>query len=156
MDSTRFRQGMKKWLTGVSLVTAHHEGADYGLVSTNLAQVGGEQPTLIICVNRTASSHEPIAKGGAFCVNVLTQAHSDLFERFVKPERREERFAAGIWQRGWRQLPVLPDALACFECEVVDAFPRAAQTIFLGRALEVATHPDAGAEPMVFFNGTLR
>ena len=76
-----YRQGMKKLLTGVTLVTAAKDGEPSGLVSTNIAQVGGDPPVLIVVINKSASCYAAIKETGAFCVNILSTAQRDLFEQ---------------------------------------------------------------------------
>lgn len=150
-----YRQGTKKLLSGVTLVTAARGDTPFGLVSTNIAQVGGEPPTLIIVVNKAASCHGPIAESGAFCVNILAASQQSLFDCFAQPARRAERFATGDWCRGLHGLPVLKDALASFQCEVTQAIEQPGQTIFLGRVRELAVQADAGLVPLAYFEGSL-
>ncbi len=93
-----FRHGMRRLTAGVSLVTTSSSGEKFGLIATSVSSLAAEPPSLLVCVNRSASSHDAILQAGYFAVNVLREQHDDLCAQFSSPTRRAERFQSGEWQ----------------------------------------------------------
>ena len=150
-----FKSGMRKFASGVTLITSTYEGRRAGLVATAVNSVSMEPPTLLICVNQAASAFEIIESSGCFCVNVLTVASLELAGQFSSSQRRNERFQSGRWTELRTGAPVLDDAMASFDCEIVHRIPYSTHTIFLGevRAVQV---PDASRLPLVYMDRAFR
>ena len=112
-----FRHGMRRLTAGVSLVTTSSSEEKFGLIATSVSSLAAEPPSLLVCVNRSASSHDAILQAGYFAVNVLREQHDDLCAQFSSPTRRAERFQSGEWQT-LTGAPVLADALVSFDCQL--------------------------------------
>lgn len=155
-DTTQmFKAGMRKFASGVSLITSAHDGRRAGLVATAVNSVSMAPPTLLICVNRMASAFEVIDVSGCYCVNVLTVESLDLAGQFSTSERRHERFQQGRWTELKTGAPVLEDAMVSFDCVVVERIPYATHTIFLGEVRAVHL-PDASQSPLVYMDRAFR
>ena len=101
IDAALFKSGMRRLAAGVCLVTAtDRDGLRQGLVATSVISVTVEPPSLLVCVNKAASCHDPIANSGAFCVNLLADADDEVARRFGSSAARDSRFA----DRQWRAL----------------------------------------------------
>ena len=149
----RFIEGMRQMPSGVSLVTTLFEGRRAGLTATAVCSVSADPPQLLVCVNRTASAHESIRAAGLFAVNVLAREQRYLADVFagIDGRRGEARFAEGHWTTLVTGAPVLEDALAAFDCRVVQTIEAASHSIFLGLVEAVAVRPDLA--PLVFVEG---
>ena len=145
-----FRTGMRRLASGVSLITGGTPAAPAGLIATAVCSVSVDPPTLLASINHNASAYEVIAATGRFAVNVLSVTHHDLVEQFSRPERRSERFEAGNWLARPDGPLLLEDALAVFDCVVVETHNYATHTIFLARPVEVSVRGDGN--PLVHFN----
>ena len=142
-----FRRGMRRLAAGVTIVAAAHGGERSGLTATAVSSLTAEPPQLLVCVNRSAAAHEQIRKGEALCVNALALEHRALAERFagIGGIHGPERFEAGSWTTLATGAPVLADALAAFDCVVVDAVDVATHTIFISRVVAVRAREDGVA-----------
>src|SRR5690606_28741752 len=116
-----FRLGMRRLAAGVCLITTRHDGVSYGLIATSVVSVTGEPPTLLACVNRSSSAHDPLALSRLFCVNVLAGAQRDQALIFSSSPLRAQRFQSGTWTTLETGAPVLEDSLAAFDCQVAEA-----------------------------------
>ena len=86
---------------------------------------------------------------GRFAVNVLARRH-ERFARRATPAGAD-RFAGVHWEPGRGGVPVLTDALAALECDIVAEHPAGDHWIVIGRVARLRT--STGADPLVFFNG---
>lgn len=144
-----FRAGMRQLASGVSLITGGTAAAPVGLVATAVCSVSIAPPTLLASINHNASAFAAIDAAGRFAVNVLGVGHHDIVEQFSRPERRDERFRSGAWVAHEDSPLLLEDAIAIFNCKVVERLHYSTHTIFLARPLEVSVN---GGGPLVHFN----
>ena len=148
-----FRAAMRRLAGTVTIVTTRHEARRYGMAATAVCSVCAEPPTLLVCVNRSASIHEPIAAAGRFCVNLLSLEHAELVAPFSGRLAGEARFDHGHWVSGALELPCLQDAQASVFCVVRQAVPYATHTVFFGEAVAVRVRQDVA--PLVYQDGRL-
>jgi len=155
MEIDLFKQGMRRLASGVSLITTTIGGQRHGLVATAVSSVTGSPPSLLICVNKTASAHDHIAASGIFCVNILSDRHEDVATRFSNSADRDKRFAAGEWRELVTGAPALEGALASFDCETRQAIPYQSHTIFVAEIVGLELWSDA-INPLVYLDGRYR
>jgi flavin reductase (DIM6/NTAB) family NADH-FMN oxidoreductase RutF len=142
-----FRNAMRRLAGGISVITAG-EGRDIsGMTVTSVTSLSVEPPTLIVCVNREASSWPLVKRYGFFGVNILTADQSDIAERFAGKGglKGADRFGGARWKSGVSGVPLLADALAAIDCEVEEVIERHSHAIIIGRVLDVTVSPRTAA-----------
>src|SRR4051812_18189710 len=97
ISSETFKLGFRRLASGVSCVTTQFNGRQHGFVATSVSALCGDPPTLIVCVNRTVSSHDQIGESGIFCVNVLGEADQATAALFSDKDQRQSRFSGPDW-----------------------------------------------------------
>ena len=155
MDADKFKQGMRRLASGVSLITTVNNGERHGLVATAVSSVTATPPTLLICVNKTASAHDHIGEAGLFCVNILADGHEDVAARFSSARDRETRFSTGEWCEIETGAPALIGSLVSFDCEVRQTISYMSHTIYLAEIVGVELWAET-VEPLVYFDGRYR
>jgi flavin reductase (DIM6/NTAB) family NADH-FMN oxidoreductase RutF len=151
IDADSFKQGMRQLAATVTIVTTEHDGERCGLTATAVCSLSADPPTLLVCVNREAGTHDRIRFSRRFCVNVLSDEDTALSRRFAGPEKGEARFAIGVWRTGVTGAPILDHALASFDCELIEHVEAGTHTIFIGRVIAVETNP--GRRPLLYADG---
>ncbi|MEX6725493.1 flavin reductase family protein [Parapedomonas caeni] len=151
-DTQAFKRGMRQLTGAVCIITADHAGARAGLTATAVCSVCAEPPRLLVGINRAGRSYALVRDAGAFCVNVLAEDGLALAQRFAMPvEGLDERFATGGWEAGVTGSPVLPGALAAFECRVHDIVEVGTHGMVIGDVVAVRTNEAIG--PLLYMNG---
>jgi 3-hydroxy-9,10-secoandrosta-1,3,5(10)-triene-9,17-dione monooxygenase reductase component len=148
-DPRAFRDALGRFATGVVFVTGAPDGKPSGLIVNSLASVSLEPPLVSFCPSRASLTWSRMRRAGRFGVSVLAAGHEAFARRARRPDA--ERFADVDWRPGRGGVPMLTDALATLECEIVDEHPAGDHWIVVGRvdALEIGrTVP-----PLVFFAG---
>ena len=151
----QFKSGMRRLASGVSLITTIADGQRHGLVATAVSSVTGEPPSLLVCVNKTASAHAHINSAGVFCVNVLSDAHEGVAGRFSSSVDRDKRFDLGEWQTLVTGAPALVGSLVSFDCEVRQVVPYQSHTIFLAEIVGIEMW-SREINPLVYLDGRYR
>jgi flavin reductase (DIM6/NTAB) family NADH-FMN oxidoreductase RutF len=147
-----FRAAMRRFVTGVSIVTTSLDDRIHGFTVNAFASVSAEPPTVLICVNRVATAHPLIAASQRFCVNILALEQRALAERFAGGEPRT-RFEGVAYRMGPSGSPVLEGTVAHVDCKVTEELTASTHTIFLGAVLEAGYRDGA---PLGYFNRAYR
>src|SRR5689334_5742920 len=132
VDAEQFKVGMRALAGAVNIITSTHSGHRYGMTATAVCSATAEPPTVLICINKLATTHAAVAKGKVFCVNVLRAEDWELSTSFSGGQTGEGRFKSRDWTRLATGSPVLIDALVSFDCHVVKTLAHGTHTIFLG------------------------
>jgi flavin reductase (DIM6/NTAB) family NADH-FMN oxidoreductase RutF len=160
IDSAQLRSvflGRMREVPGaVAVIATAHKGQRGGLIATAWCSLSADPPTLLVCVNRTASAHDAIAASRRFSVNQLAAAHSETIAIFSAQRKLagDERFKAGEWIFGKSGAPMLRDAITAYECEVVNEFRYETHSVFIGRVTSMSIAHD-NSEPATHFRGVL-
>jgi len=153
MDHLLFKNGMRRLASGVSLITTERDGVRHGMACTSVTSVSAEPPTVLVCINKNASSHDHIEASGIFCVNLLSSADRHIASAFSSSADRETRFRNGEWVPLATGAPALLTAEASFDCRVVEKISIHTHTIFVG-AVVAAELSKSGMVPLVYHDGT--
>ena len=148
VDATAFKRGMRHLAASVTLITTRHRDLRGGLTATAVCSVSAEPPQILVCVNKTASAHDPIGEAGFFCVNILAPDHRKIAERFAGMDGVEgdERFVdMGEWSSLSTGAPVLKGCPVSFDCRLVTKVPAGTHTIYIGEIVDIALDPKAHA-----------
>lgn len=130
----------------VYAVTTMHEGARYGILATAVSSLSFDPPSLLVCVNRSASLYAPLAQAERFCINVLGLANRDVAEHFVSGR---DRFAVGEWEE-WHGLPVLATAQSSLVCQRAHCHEFGTHSIFIGELVAAKHRKDA--PPLTYYD----
>src|SRR5665213_2649106 len=135
VSTDSFKAAMKRFATGVTIVTTAHDGSIHGFTVNAFASVTAEPPTVLVCVNKTARAHPLITESGAFCVNILALEQRPVAEKFTTGEP-QERFQGIAHRAGPSGSPILDGVLAYVDCSVEEEITAGTHTIFVGKVLE--------------------
>jgi flavin reductase (DIM6/NTAB) family NADH-FMN oxidoreductase RutF len=145
-----FKQAMRRVASTVNVITVCVGGEPMGITATAMSSLSLDPPSLLICINRTASLHSPLEDVSHFCVNVLHRSQQDIAQMFADKTRREVRFAQG-WLVDCDRPPRLAEAQAAILCRRIKHFPYGTHSIFIGEVEEVAVRGDV--DPLVYVDG---
>jgi 3-hydroxy-9,10-secoandrosta-1,3,5(10)-triene-9,17-dione monooxygenase reductase component len=148
-DSRAYREVLGRFATGVAFVTAAPGGEPAGLIVNSLTSVSLEPPLISFCPARSSLTWQRMRRAGHFAVNILGREHETFAERATPPG--SERFAGLDWDAGPAGAPLLTDALAALECEIVAEHPAGDHWIVVGRVAHLHTTPIK--DPLIFFAG---
>jgi flavin reductase len=138
VDGEQFKAGMRTLAGAVNIITSLNASHRYGMTATAVCSASAEPPTVLVCINKLATTHGAVSKSKAFCVNVLRAEDWELSTAFSGAQSGESRFKSRDWTRLATGSPVLIDALVSFDCRVVKQMVHGTHTIFLGEVEQVA------------------
>ncbi len=72
-----FRKAMRRLASAVTVISTAHDDRRHGMTATAVTSVSSAPPSLLACINRSASLHAPLLASRRFCVNILHGSRSD-------------------------------------------------------------------------------
>ena len=151
-NNTSFRDALARFATGVAFVTAAPGGEPIGLIVNSFTSVSLEPPLVSFCPSRNSLTGSRIRRARRFAVNVLGRQHEQFVARASLPGA--DRFSGLDWEPGRGGAPLLTQALATFDCEMIDEHPAGDHWIVIGQVDNLHISPNK--DPLVFFAAAFR
>jgi flavin reductase (DIM6/NTAB) family NADH-FMN oxidoreductase RutF len=147
-----FRNALGLFPTGVAIVTARTKlGEPLGITVSSFNSVSLSPPLVQFCIARSARSFPEISEAANYAINVLGENHSALSTRFAKSSR--DKWAGFMPLAGATGAPLMPGAIAAFECVPYASYDGGDHVIFVGRVVKIHRADTAGNRPLVFCHG---
>jgi flavin reductase len=146
VDAQVFREAMSRLGAAVHVITTDGPSGRTGFTATAVVSVSDSPPTLLMCLNRGATSTPVLRGNGVFCVNTLRAGDEIIADTFAGRTKvaREARFDAGQWVKLSTGSPALMSAVVAFDCRVIDVKAVASHDIYFGMVEAIHSGP-AGA-----------
>jgi 3-hydroxy-9,10-secoandrosta-1,3,5(10)-triene-9,17-dione monooxygenase reductase component len=148
-DARSFRDALGRYATGVAFVTAAPDGEPAGLIVNSLSSVSLEPPLVSFCPSRNSLTWSRMRRTGRFGVNVLGRQHEPFARRATPPGA--DRFAGLVWRFGPGGTPLVTDAVATLECQIVDEHAAGDHWIVVGQVEHLRA--STAGEPLLFHGG---
>lgn len=142
-----FREVIGHFASGVTVVTAIHEGEWFGTTASAVASLSLQPPMLLVCMNEASATGRAIAASRRFAVNILTVEQPEVAERFA---RQGSDFEGVAVEPGHWGEPLLAESLAILECRVAEQVSGGTHIVFIA---EVDHGAARGGAPLAYFRG---
>jgi flavin reductase (DIM6/NTAB) family NADH-FMN oxidoreductase RutF len=149
--SDELRIAMRSLVQSVVVITTAANGIRHAMAATSVTSVSLDPPSMLFCMNRSASSHATLAAGAGFCINLLGRHHEPLARLCSGAAKGEARFADGEWDEDEDGIPYLTDAQASISCIQDGRVSYGTHDIFIGKVRGVRTTPHV--LPLVYVDG---
>lgn len=135
---------------GTYVVTVRADDKINGMTAAWISQVSLRPLLLTVSIAPVRFTHGLIEKARRFALNVLPEDRQDLARHFgFKSGRNTNKFENLAYFEGENGAPILKDAMAYVECDVVSSFSAGDHTIFVGE-VSTAKLVRENAEPLIF------
>lgn len=149
--SAAMRTGLRRLAKAVVVITCSHQGKRWAMAATAVCEVSLEPPSMLICVNRTASIFDPLAQGADFCINILHRSHDFISTACGGQLKGDARFEVGQWHCSTDGLPYLEDSQGSFFCHTIKRVDHGTHALFIGEVYDVKTNGEA--DPLIYLDG---
>jgi flavin reductase (DIM6/NTAB) family NADH-FMN oxidoreductase RutF len=151
LDPEQLRRAMRAWTTGVTVVTAVHDGQQYGMTVNSFTSVSLEPPLISVTLKQATHTHDLVVKSGEFSVTILASDQGELSDRFAgKIPGILDRFEGVPTEKLALEAPLLKGGMACFNCRVVHSIPAGENTLFIAEV--IAVRGEGEGNPLVYHN----
>lgn len=151
----QLRSVLRLWASGITLVTAGHDGVLHGMTVSSFSSVALEPPLVSVNIERRTRTHRLMEAAGHFAVCVLSSEQQELAHRFGGglPDHAD-RFADLEYTLSEQGNPIPDGCLAVMECQIVGAHPAGTHTVFIGQVQ--ATRQSNRAKPLLYYDREYR
>jgi flavin reductase (DIM6/NTAB) family NADH-FMN oxidoreductase RutF len=133
--SGHIKDAMGSFTTGVTVVTTRFDGADWGMTCNSFNTVSLDPPMVLWSIRKESSSHRAFLHSGGFAISILNSHQKELALRFTRGTH-EERFAGTAIERTPDHRARLANALAWFDCKLVQVVSAGDHDILIGQVLD--------------------
>lgn len=143
------RIAMRVWASGVTVVTAAHEGQRHGMTVNSFMSISVD-PALIAASLQTGSrTHELVLKSRAFGLTILSAQQEKISDLFAgrMPEALD-RFADLQTETLVTGSPLIAGGLAWIDCRVVQTFDAGMNALIIAEV--VAARSLSQDEPLIY------
>lgn len=145
-----FRSAMARLGAAVNIITTDGPAGRAGFTASAVCSVSDEPPSLLVCLNRSASVYETFKRNAVLCVNVLGAGQQDISNLFGGKTSMDERFAAASWQTGISGSPVMQQASVSFDCRLQQITEVGTHDVLICEVLAIHSAPQAHS--LIYFN----
>ena len=137
MTGDELRSIMRRFPSGVCVVTADADGDRIGVTIGSLVSLSLEPPLVGVAVGKANALHEIVRSAGAFGVSFLRGDQADLAARFALGMPPLPLWEGVDVRGGTTGAPLLADALGWLECRVDAQHEVGDHTLFVGEVVAV-------------------
>lgn len=146
---------MRRWPTGVSIITVSHQGVRHGMTVSSFTSLSLDPPWVLVSLDRGSRTYNLVAEAGYFGVTFLSSQQQAISERFARRDTElEDRFAGLETHTLVSGAPFLEGGLGYLDCRVVTTLQAGDNTLFIGEVLAVRNGD--GGLPLVYFDRQYR
>ncbi|WP_274629592.1 flavin reductase family protein [Arvimicrobium flavum] len=130
-----YRDAMSRFAGAVHVITTDGPAGRRGTTVIAACSVSDGPPMVLSCVNRHNPNNDLFLQNGNFALNTLAVKHEPMAVAFSGVTRLspEERFAMAEWDVIASGAPTLVDAVAVFDCELIDTKELATHRVLFGK-----------------------
>ena len=154
-----FRRVMSRWTSGITVITAAHDGQSHGMVASSFASVSADPISVLFCADHNTRTYPLVKSAGAFAVNILSQQQEEVFRVFAgqKGDRDADKFAGEEVMTAATGAPILKHCMGWLDCRVIAEYPGGkTHTIFVGEVIAADLGSAADQPPLVYFHRAVR
>jgi len=135
IEPQSYRDAMSRFAGAVHIITTDGAAGRRGTTVIAACSVSDQPPMVLACLNRNNRSNDLFLENRNFALNTLAVKHEPVAVGFsgITGLPQEERFALARWDTIASGAPTLTDAVAVFDCELVDTKDLATHRVLFGK-----------------------
>ena len=110
IDQDAFKKALRGWASGVTVVTSRSGDKVHGMTVSAFSSVSADPPLVLVCANRSSTTHGIIEEGGVFAVNILAAHQQDVSDVFASSKYEDSRLEQVGWTEGQTGAPLINEA----------------------------------------------
>jgi len=155
LDPEQLRVAMRAWTTGVTIVTASHNGERHGMTVSSFTSISLNPALISISLQAPSRTYELVTQSGAFGLTILSEDQQELSELFAgRSTDLADRFTGLETDTLITGSPLIKGGLAWLDCRVVHEYDGGMNALFIGEV--VAARGTGEGTPLVYHNRKYR
>ncbi len=154
VDPTLFRSLMRRFPTGVTVMTVRDGTAIHGMTANSVTSVSLAPTLILVCVINGSTTMGMVTRVKKFGLNILSAEQRSRAERFAKQVPiPADPFADIPFHTEVTGSPIFDDCIAFLDCTVVAEHLAGDHTIYVGQVVAQGFGTSAGTPPLLWLDG---
>jgi flavin reductase (DIM6/NTAB) family NADH-FMN oxidoreductase RutF len=148
-EALAFRQALRHFPTGVSVITINDSAGDvHGMTASSFVPVSLDPRLCAVSVNKPGRMHKLLLEtDGHFGLSILRNTQGGIADFYA---RRPWAISADVEMELHAGCPVIADALAWFVCRKWDTYDGGDHSIFVGEVHDLGAQKQGDVSPLIF------
>ncbi|MCS7010405.1 MAG: flavin reductase family protein [Anaerolineales bacterium] len=147
----QLRQAMRRWTSGVAIVTARYQDQIHGMTVSAFTSVSLSPPLVLVSLANTTRTGEMIRQAGCFGVTVLAEDQREVSEIFAgRVPDTANRFAGIETETLESGVPFIKGGLIYLDCHLIQTVLVGSTTLYIGEVIALAEK--SNKRPLVYHN----
>lgn len=146
-----FKGALRQLASGVTVVTAEHEGERYGITVSAFASISLSPPIVMVSINNTSVLSGMIVASEHFAVHILSSDQESVSALFAASVPGSEKYGELSVELGVSGAPMFAGALAVLDCVLDQTLEVGTHTLMFGRVVHVNSEPEPGS-PLIYYH----
>ena len=147
VGSIAFRGALRKFASGITIVTATLDDTYFGMTCTSFASVSLEPPLVLAALENDSHTLAAVRQAGLFAVSVLNNTQQWIARAFATPGPKPfDDIDVKVAGNG---APLIVDAIALLECSLEGITGGGDHDIVVGRVQWCDTN---GGSPLLYYD----
>ena len=154
IDALIFKQVLRRWTSGVTVVTCRRDDGVHGMTASSFTSVSLEPPLVLVCVDRRTRTFDYLRQQHAFGIHILGTDMEEISNRCAGFLGEEAHELDDVPHRTEvTGAPILNDTLAWMDCSRWQVYEGGDHAIFIG---EIQAAGARDGSPLLWFNRDYR
>jgi flavin reductase (DIM6/NTAB) family NADH-FMN oxidoreductase RutF len=145
---------MRGLAKSVVIITTALRGERHAMAATAVTPLSMEPPSMLFCINRTASAYPILLDGAGFCINLLAMRHEPMARLCSGPAKGESRFKNINFAMDEDGVPYFADSQASVTCVQDGRVAYGSHDVFFGKVKKVRV--GGHIEPLIYVDGVYK
>lgn len=146
----KLKVGLQRLGKAVVVITAWHDDRRWAMTATAVSELSMDPPSLLVCVNKTASLWEPLQAHANFAVNILHAGQEAISNACAGSAKGEARFEQGDWDAAEDGTPLLRGAQASFLCKYATHVEYGTHAVVIGEVTDAMVEGEVN--PLIYLD----
>ena len=134
MPKEQFLIAMRFLASSVSVISAKDSsGKLFAMTASSVTSLTMDPPSILVCVNNSATIHDVLMKGENLCINILQKTQQEISNICSSRELESTRFQNNFWDTS--DIPFIKDSQANIFCKVDETVSYHTHKIVIGSVI---------------------
>ena len=134
MPKEQFLIAMRFLASSVSVISAKDSsGKLFAMTASSVTSLTMDPPSILVCVNNSATIHDVLMKGENLCINILQKTQQEISNICSSKELESTRFQNNFWDTS--DIPFIKDSQANIFCKVDETVSYHTHKIVIGSVI---------------------
>jgi len=134
MPKDQFLIAMRFLASSVSVISAKDSSGNlFAMTASSVTSLTMDPPSILVCVNNSATIHDVLMKGENLCINILQKTQQEISNICSSKELESTRFQNNFWDTS--DIPFIKDSQANIFCKVDETVSYHTHKIVIGSVI---------------------